>query len=153
MRTLVEDTLKQLSPEIKYTQDAAELCLGTIAHESLYGKYRKQIGGPALGITQMEPSTFNDCIENFLKYRPKISDKIRQIAVITEFRAEDLINNDKLAICMMRIKYYRDSNPIPNNLQGWAEYWKRVYNSENGKGKVIEFINHYKFYVLKQPLV
>ena len=154
MRKLVEDTLKLLDPEIKYTQNAAELCLGTIAQESAYGKYRKQIGGgPGLGIVQMEPETFNDCVDNFLAYRPALANKIKEITRVKLFNAGDLEKNDRLAICFMRVKYMRDSKPIPETLEGWADYWKRVYNSAHGAGKPTEFIYNYKFYVLKEALV
>ena len=64
MRKLIEDTLKLLEPEIKYTDDAINLVERTIAQESAYGKYRRQIGGgPALGISQIEPDTFNDLVK------------------------------------------------------------------------------------------
>ena len=154
MRTLVEDTLKELEPEVKYTQQAVELCLGTIAQESAYGKYRKQIGGgPGLGIVQMEPETFNDCVDNYLAFRPKLADKIKEVSGVKYFNAQDVENNDKLAICMMRVKYMRDKVQIPTDLLGWAVYWKRVYNTFHGAGKETEFIHNYKFYVLKEPLV
>jgi len=43
-----------------YSQPAARaLIMGTIAQESLCGRYIKQRGGPALGIVQMEPETHN----------------------------------------------------------------------------------------------
>ena len=93
MRQLVEDTLKQLDPVVKYTQDAAELCLGTIAQESAYGKYRKQIGGgPGLGIVQMEPDTFNDCVDNYLAFRPQLSAKIKEVSGVKHFNAHDVEN-------------------------------------------------------------
>lgn len=154
MRQLVEDTLRLMEPEVKYSQNAAELCLGTIAQESAYGKYRKQIGGgPGLGIVQMEPTTFNDCVDNYLQYRPKLANKIKQVSGVKYFNASDVENNDKLAICMMRVKYMRDSKPIPNDLNGLAAYWKRVYNSIHGAGKESEFIHNYKFFVEEKPLV
>lgn len=154
MRQLVEDTLRLMEPEVKYSQNAAELCLGTIAQESAYGKYRKQIGGgPGLGIVQMEPTTFNDCVDNYLQYRPELANKIKQVSGVKYFNASDVENNDKLAICMMRVKYMRDSKPIPNDLNGLAAYWKRVYNSIHGAGKESEFIHNYKFFVEEKPLV
>lgn len=154
MRQLIEDTLRLMEPEVKYSQNAAELCLGTIAQESAYGKYRKQIGGgPGLGIVQMEPTTFNDCVDNYLQYRPELANKIKQVSGVKYFNASDVENNDKLAICMMRVKYMRDSKPIPNDLNGLAAYWKRVYNSIHGAGKESEFIHNYKFFVEEKPLV
>ena len=154
MRQLVEDTLKELDPVVKYTQDAVELCLGTIAQESAYGKYRKQIGGgPGLGIVQMEPDTFNDCVDNYLAFRPQLAAKIKEVSGVKHFNAHDVENNDKLAICMMRVKYMRDKVPIPSDLTGWAVYWKRVYNTIHGSGKESEFIHNYKFFVEKKALV
>ena len=154
MRTLVTDTLQKLHPEIKFSENSVELCLGTIAQESGYGKFRKQIGGgPGLGIVQMEPETFNDCVNNYLKFRPKIANKIISISGVDSFNSSDIEHNDVLAICMMRVKYARDKQPIPENLNGWASYWKRVYNSEQGAGKPEEFIFNYKFHVLKEALV
>jgi hypothetical protein len=154
MRKLVEDTLKELEPEIKYSQNAVELILGTGAQESAYGKYVRQIGGgPALGKFQMEPETFNDICDNFLKYRPKIKAKIFDICGITDLNPVDLVNNDRLAVCMCRVHYLRPKGAIPDNLLGWAEYWKKNYNTIKGKGTVEEFVYNYKFYVLEQSLL
>lgn len=148
MRQLVEDTLKQLG---KYSPDAVNLILGTIAHESAYGKHRRQLGnGPALGICQIEPNTFNDCVVNYLNFRPELKNKIREICEIEYFNPKDLEFNDKLSICIARVKYGRDSEPIPNTIEGYANYWKRVYNSEYGAGKPEEFIENYHRYVLTE---
>jgi len=145
MRQLVEDTLKQLG---KYTPDVANLILGTIAQESAYGKYRKQLGGgPGLGICQIEPFTFNDCIENYINFRHELKRKILEVSGVSAFSVNDLYLNDRLSICIARIKYMRDSEPIPTTIEGYANYWKRIYNSEKGKGKPEEFIRNYCLYV------
>lgn len=154
MRTLVKDTLKQLEPEIKYSLDAENLILGTIAQESAYGKYRRQLGGgPALGITEMEPATFNDILTNYLKYKPALKEKITRICHVGAFSAIDLINNDKLAICMCRVHYLRVKYKLPTSLIRYAAYWKLFYNTRKGKGTMKEFVHNYKFYVLGEPLV
>jgi len=148
MRQLVEDTLKELG---KYTPDAANLILGTIAQESNYGKHRKQLGnGPALGIAQIEPDTFNDCILNYINFRHELKRKILEVCHVSAFSVNDLYLNDRLSICIARVKYMRDSEPIPNTIEGYANYWKRVYNTEKGKGKPEEFIENYKRFVLKE---
>jgi hypothetical protein len=154
MRKLVEDTLRLLEPEIKYTQDAANLLLGTAAQESAYGKFRKQIGGgPALGIFQMEPNTFKDIVENYLRYHKDIESKIKQICRVSVLNSIDLINNDRLAICFARVHYLRCKEAIPNTIEGYAQLWKKRYNTPLGAGTEKEFIYNYKFYVLKEPLV
>lgn len=146
MRELVTSTLQELGLG---SQDAIELVLGTIAQESAYGKYRRQLGnGPALGICQMEPNTFHDVVSNFLHYKKDIFDKILSVSSLTEFDVAQLENNDKFAICMCRAHYYRVREAIPDNLEGWAAYWKKYYNTPLGAGKEEEYIEHYNKYVV-----
>ena len=62
LRNLITSVLKELN---LHSDNAVNLLMGTAAQESHLGKYRKQIGGgPALGIFQMEPATFNDIVNN-----------------------------------------------------------------------------------------
>lgn len=145
MKKLVEDTLKEFG---YYSVDAANLILGTIAQESAFGKYRKQINGPALGIPQMEPNTFRDICKNYLKYHTDITAKIKEVAKVNLLLPDDLIINDKLAICMCRVHYLRRKEPIPTTVEGYASYWKRYYNTIKGKGTEAEFIRNYHLYVL-----
>lgn len=145
MRTLVEKTLADFG---YYTPDSANLVLGTIAQESAFGKYRKQLGnGPALGICQMEPNTFNDIINNYLKYHKDIEEKIKLICHLNVLNSIDLISNDKLSICMCRVHYLRVKESIPNTIEGYAYYWKRYYNTIKGKGTEEEFIKNYNKYI------
>lgn len=145
LRDLIISVLKELD---LYSDNAVNLLMGTAAQESNLGKYRKQIGGgPALGIFQMEPDTFDDIRKNFLRYRPEIATKIERIGKISRFHAADLENNDRLAICMARVHYLRVSEKIPDNLVGWAKYWKKYYNTNLGKGTEDEFIRNFKKYV------
>ena len=145
MRKLVEQTLVELG---LHTPDSANLILGTIAQESAYGKYRKQLGsGPALGICQMEPATFNDIVSNFLRYKTELAAKIKQVAHISEFNTNDLYLNDRLSICMCRAHYLRCKEAIPNSIEGYAKLWKLRYNTPKGKGTEKEFIENYKRYV------
>jgi len=154
MFKLVQDTLQELSPEIKYTLDSAYLVWGTGAHESAGWQYRRQLGaGPAKGFWQMEPFTFYDLVENYLAYRPKLAEKIKKVAGVEEFIAEDLVNNDKLAICMCRVKYLQVKEAIPRDLEGWARYYKKYYNTPLGKATEEDFINNYEEYSLREPLI
>lgn len=145
MRKLVEQTLAELG---LYTPDSANLILGTIAQESAYGKYRKQLGsGPALGICQIEPATFNDIVSNFLKYKPELAAKIKQVVQVSEFNPNDMYLNDRLSICMCRAHYLRCKEAIPNSVEGYAKLWKLRYNTPLGAGTEKEFIENYKRYV------
>lgn len=146
MRQLVNTTLKQIN---LFSDDAVNLVLGTIAQESEYGKYRRQIGGgPALGICQMEPNTFNDIVNNFLSYRKSLSAMILDTCILTEFNSEDLETNDRLAICMCRVQYLRAKEPIPITLEGCAHLYKLRYNTPLGAATEQEFIDNYNRYVI-----
>jgi hypothetical protein len=147
-RKLVESTLKEID---LYSKNAEELLMGTAAQEGHMGEYRIQLGGgPALGIMQIEPTTHDDCWTNFLNYKHELKSRILTVSGLKEPSVEALQNNDIYSICIARVKYYRDREPIPDykDLEGLAKYWKRVYNSEKGKGKPEEFIKNYKKYVV-----
>ena len=142
LKELITSVLKELN---LYSGDAVNLLMGTAAQESHLGKYRKQLGGgPALGIFQMEPATFNDIVNNYLRYKPELASRIERVASISRFKAEDIENNDLLAICMARVHYLRVKEAIPSDLEGWARYGKRYYNTPVGKGPEEEFIANYK---------
>jgi len=148
MKELIEDTIKRLD---LYKPEVVELLLGTCAQESAFGKYRRQLGGgPALGIFQCEPATFNDIIENFLVYKSELMAKIIKISGVSRLNAKELIENDILATCIARVHYLRRKEAIPKDLEGQARYWKQYYNTPKGKGTVEEYIRNYKKYVLKK---
>jgi len=146
MRKFVEDTLQKFG---YYSVDAANLILGTIAQESYYGKKRNQDGnGPALGIAQIEPATFNDIVKNYLRYHPDITDRIKTVCHVNELNAIELLNNDRLAVCMCRVHFLRVAEALPISIEGYAKYWKQYYNTVKGKGTEAEFIRNYYLYVM-----
>lgn len=149
LRKLIEETLGKLSqlpsqPSIN-RPETVELLMGTCAQESHLGKYRRQLGGgPALGIFQMEPATFRDIRDNYLAYHEDLRNKIMEISGVSALEPEDLVENDRLAVCMARAHYSRVREAIPASLDGWARYWKQYYNTPLGKGTVEEFVANYK---------
>lgn len=149
LRKLIEETLGKLAqlpsqPSIN-RPEAVELLMGTCAQESHLGKYRRQLGGgPALGIFQMEPATFRDIRDNYLAYHEDLRNKIMEISGVSALEPEDLVENDRLAVCMARAHYSRVREAIPASLDGWARYWKQYYNTPLGKGTVEEFVANYK---------
>jgi len=146
MRQLVEKTLADLG---YYTPDSANLVLGTIAQESAYGKYRKQLGnGVALGICQIEPNTYNDIVNNYLKYHPELIEKIKLVCDVSELNLSDLYLNDRLSICMCRVHYLRQKGAIPGDLIGQANYYKKYYNTYLGKATVQQYIDNFNRYVV-----
>lgn len=144
LKELIEKVLKKLD---LHSEDATNLILGTIAQESGLGKFIKQLKGPALGVCQMEPFTFNDHINNYLAYNPVLKAKIREVSNCFELKSESLEYNLALSIAMCRVHYLRVDEALPKDLPGYAKYWKKYYNTIKGKGTEIEFINNYKKYV------
>lgn len=152
-KTLVESTLKEVG---LYKEDAVWLLLGTRAQESAFGKYSRQIGGgPALGTYQMEPATFNDIVNTYLRYRKPLRKKIMKVCDVNYFDPQDLLSNEKLAICFARLKYYRVKEALPskNDISAMAHYWKQYYNSYKGAGKPSEFISNWYHFMLHDLLM
>lgn len=138
IKDLIEKTLQEYN---LYSESAVNLLLGTLAQESKFGTYLKQLGGgPALSMFQIERPTFN-----WLKHAYMNKYNLQDV----EF--EDLEWNLKLAILFCRLRYYVVPAALPdaNDIQGLAEYWKNYYNTYLGKGKVSEFISNYKKFVTK----
>lgn len=136
-RSLVTFVLKC---EDLYSEAAVNLVLGTIAQESKFGTYLRQLGsGPARGICQMEQPTFNWLKGVYGRKYPKLG------AALFEEVEWDLY----LAILVCRLRYRVVPEPLPaaDDLLGLARYWKKYYNTYLGKGTESEFIANYRRYV------
>ena len=141
---VVIPTLKELD---MYSEEACLLILGTAIQESRL-HYLKQIpSGIAKGVCQMEEATHNDIWENFIAYKPEIKTALLGIANQSMDLAEQLKGNLYYAVAMCRVHYYRVSEPLPNDLEGMAKYWKKYYNTPLGAGTEEEFIHNYKEYM------
>jgi hypothetical protein len=119
-------------------QTMIKLISGTIAQESQFGTYLKQLGnGPALGICQTELVTFNDLLNRYGKF----------FKIIETFKFEQLEWDLRASIIMCRVKYYSVPGFPEDSLQGIANYWKKYYNTIYGSGTIEEFIKNYSKYV------
>ncbi len=133
------------------SEAAINLLLGTCAQESAMGEYLVQIKGPAQGIFQMEPVTFRDIWANYVSYRPKIENILRD-----EFRgrannSSQMVSDLRYATAMARLHYRRVKEPLPaaDDVWGLAEYWKQHYNTPLGRGTVQEFVHNFEHYVME----
>lgn len=128
---------------------AIQLLLGTAAVESNLGTYLQQIKGPALGVFQMEPTTLIDIWANYLAYRPLLVDKIKSITNRHKASEYALEVDIGYQIAMARVHYLRAPEALPkeNGIEGLAYYWKRYYNTSQGRGSIEHFINSYFKYV------
>lgn len=139
---IIQPTLKR----IDLWSDAAEnLIVGTGLVESRF-EYIDQVTsadpntiGPAVGFYQMERAT-HDWL--FTAFRGKIA------PLLASFPPpwEQLAGNVYYATAMCRLRYFVDPKSLPNasDIEALAAYWKRVYNTEKGKGDPTEFVKRYK---------
>ena len=154
---IVDPTLKHLG---MYSPSGSNIMVGTCAQESHMGKYLMQIDGegnpkgPALGLWQMEPGDtgHDDIWKTYLNRADKNALKVLVYDICITGDAREMIYNMSYACAMARIKYWRDPEPLPHpdDIEGLAKVWKRVYNTEQGKGTVEEFIENYHRYVLQE---
>jgi len=125
-----------LSEGLPADKNAVDLLMETCAVESDFMTYNKQIGGPALGIFQMEPDTLHDIRVNYIKYRPELREFLEGNLLDVEF-----------AIIAARIHYMRVSTPIPSTRLLRAKYWKQYYNTHLGRGTVEKYMEKAQRYL------
>jgi hypothetical protein len=129
---------------------AVNLILGTVAKESDFGTYLRQLGGgPARGGIQMEPATERDIWDRYLVYRPHLQKAVHRASGVSGPDESALELNLAYQIAMCRIHYLRvpEYFPDPNDVWGLARYWKRFYNTRRGAGTENEFVHAYRKYI------
>lgn len=130
-----------------YSDDAEELLVFTCACESLGGTYIKQVKGPALGIYQMEPATYTDIWENYIKHHGNVLNLLSLNFDVHKLPLpERMIYDLRFATAMARLHYRRRKEPIPskNNIEAIWEYYKKYYNTPLGKADKETSIKHFQ---------
>jgi len=130
-------------------RSAELLLLGTALVESNLSAL-KQYGGEALGVYQIEPETHDD-LSRYLDSKPTLRVKVSFLSTAGAVFPFDrqlvgfpfdkqLVGNLYYATAMARVKYWMIPAALPDDIQGWAAYWKRYYNTAQGKGDPAEFV-------------
>lgn len=133
-----------------YSTDAEELLVFTMATESNGGYLLAQVKGPALGVFQMEPNTYTDIWQNYIKNRSAL---LSLIAINFEAPRiplpERMVYDLKYATVMARIHYLRVKEDLPKagDLDAMWDYYKKYYNTPLGKAKKEKAIEDYNRYV------
>jgi hypothetical protein len=133
-----------------YSKAAVELMVFTCAAESNGGTYLKQIKGPAVGIYQMEPATYNDIWARFIRKRGDIG--LLLSSQFDVFKLPDetrMIYDLNFATAMARIHYARVPLSLPEAGDDEAiwEYYKKYYNTPAGKAQREECLKKYYDYI------
>lgn len=140
---VVRPTLKHLD---LWSQSAENLLIGTALVESKL-TYLKQFGaGPALGVFQIEPVTFDDIYFRYLKAKPVLAIAVQKLVMQPWPPLEQLTHNLALGCAIARCKYLMDPQPLPdcNDITGLGQVWKRCYNTLAGAGTVEKFVTAYR---------
>ena len=96
--------------------------------------------GPAVSFWQIEPATINDIWVNYILYRKPLVQKAYELGFIEDEMDFSVMTNIGVAIFFTRIYYRRKPGAIPKTTEERAEYWKKHYNTEQGKGTVKHYI-------------
>lgn len=136
IKHVVQPTLTHLD---LYSLSVEKLLVGTALVESGLSALWQYGNGPARGVYQMEPSTFNWLWDEYLPVKqPRVMLRIRDIVPCGEGKhlLEMLPGNLYLATAMCRVRYLAVPEPLPaaDDIAGHAYQWKHYYNTELGKG-------------------
>lgn len=154
-----------IKPTLEYmggnydSKNARMLLLATAAIESKCGYYIKQVGGPALGVWQMEPATHDDIFAECDVLQDDNGDmskaKYELLSLSPTYNADedfdavqsDLIDSPKYACAMSRLKYSMDIEPLPgyDDINAIYRYYKRIYNTEAGASTFKKFIDAWNY--------
>lgn len=144
-------------PKLYADGKGVDILMLTAAVESDGCSYFHQINGPAITFFQLEPATIDD----ILRYIRQSSKRSAELAEINNLFEEDyhytargyknaaLLLHLELSVLLARIKYWMDPKPLGSTIEDHAATWKRVYNTELGKGKPEEAIKKYNTWKTK----
>jgi Holliday junction resolvase RusA-like endonuclease len=132
--------------------DSAEtLLMATCAQESKGGTYLHQLGnGPALGIYQMEPATYQNVI-SYIQPKQTLRQNILSSCNFDVFPPpiQELITNLKYATIIARVHYsqFEEALPTANDMEGMWNYYKKYWNTSAGSATQNEFYANWKAFL------
>lgn len=112
-----------------YETAKAETGLGSIKDETI---------GAGIGICQFDKFPFDDLKKRSLKYKEKILNDLGVDITLVEW--EQLRYNSFLSLLFCRLQYKPFNEEIPKDKLGRASYWKRYYNTIDGKGTISHYM-------------
>jgi hypothetical protein len=120
------------------------LLLETFSAESGL-KHLRQTNGPALGLGQVEPATYEDVCNYTRRKGMAFLGKTLYCVYgdhYRDFPPPDYLCTDlRLQIVISRLIYWRVPQAIPETLDKRAAYWKTYYNTPLGRGTVQHYLD------------
>ena len=121
-----------------YSPAVVELMCMIVAHESMQGKHRRQVNGPALSLFQIEPPTHDDIWQN----GPSMKARAKRFGIVQNVAS--LETDDRYAIFVARHHLMRDPNPVPTTPEAMARYCKSYWNTASGKATAEKYLNDWE---------
>ena len=163
----IRDTLTQLSKDTGKTMDseeAVDLLMMTMAHESHLGTYLWQTNGPAQGPFMIEPETWLDTMKYIERKEWQGGWMIPwdQGLYGHHVRPEENDSMDPMnlrdSIVIARLHYWRVEEALPDKadyrysdyLKALSRYAKKYYNTELGSATPEKYYDDYFRYVDKR---
>lgn len=136
---VIDPTLKHIG---LYSEAASNLLLGTALVESRLTFLKQSGAGPALGVFQIEPATFDDVYLRYLRSHPIIEARVRQLVMDAWDPLEQLAMNHALGCAVARCRYLYAPPALPgaDDTQALAAYWVKHYNA-GGAGTVEKYVS------------
>jgi len=129
-----------------FSPAAVNLVVSTAAAESELCFLRQYPEGPAVGLWQMEPATYDWLALDYLARRADIRAKFLRMVTTGDRmpEADEMVWNLRFGAAMCRLRYWTvpESLPAADDVEALGEYWKKHYNTENGKGTVAHFLRN-----------
>lgn len=125
------------------TESAIVQILMICAHESALFTYSRQLRGPAMGFTQMEPATHDWLVEWLQGSREHLLDGLNMFT--SSIESEQMIFNPNYAVAMARLNLLRfpEALPAADDLEGHARYAKKYWNTHLGKASEEDYLKAY----------
>ena len=158
MKSLVTNVCKGMGEKYA-SEDAVNLVVATGIVESRYEYIRQMGDGPARSFWQVEAATAVDNLVHYLKHRSKLMTKCAETSLVDikhwqnfdEKKWEEILEKNIAAgIVHCRLKYWRVPKRMPSTIEGKADYWKKYYNTEGGKGDPEHFVEVYQKYIQQE---
>lgn len=153
LELIVRPAMAPLPPGMR-TVAAEQLVMGTAAWES--GGFRfiyQRPHGPALGLWQMEPTTFRwlrdqAFINDIKSYHVFVREMLRKHASRSTPDESELVWNLRLAAAYARARYIPARGfPERDNVLDQAAYYKKNYNSVLGDAKIQDYERAWEMYL------
>lgn len=127
------------------TESAIALIMMVVTHESGKFTYSKQVRGPALGFTQMEPATFKWLVEWLGKTKPHLLDAMSMFGAFDSHNPKYMVISPQYAVAAARMNLLRFPERIPasDDLDGLARYAKKYWNTSAGKATAGDYKKAY----------